>query len=28
LDGQQAVNWKTQHVPKLYIYSIPPDDGL
>jgi len=29
LAGQQTVNWKAQHVPiVVYIYSIPPDDGL
>ena len=29
LAGQQTVNWKAQHVPiVVYIYCIPPDDGL
>ena len=29
LTSQQTVNWKAQHVAiVVYIYSIPPDDGL
>jgi hypothetical protein len=28
LAGQLTVSWKAQHVPMLYIYSLPPDDGL